>query len=87
MTFPFGGRNIISDMKTYDREQVIELLRKRKGSTPLARFAVEIGVKPLYLSQILAGYRNPGIRVLKYLGLGKEKTVKVSYFEMNGAKR
>lgn len=74
-------------MKTYDREQVIELLKKRKGSTPTARFAADIGVKPLYLTQILAGYRNPGLRVLKYLGLGKEKTVTVTYFEMNGAKR
>ena len=87
MLSPIRRSIIIADMKTYDREQVIELLRKRRGLTPVERFAAQIGVKPVYLSQILAGYRNPGKRVLKFLDLGKEKTVTVVYFELNGGKR
>lgn len=74
-------------MKLYSREQVIGLLRKRRGTTPIPRFAAEIGIKPEYLQQIIGGHRNPSTRVLKFLGLGKEKTVTVTYFELNGAKR
>ena len=49
---------------------------------PLKSFAREIGIKPMYLAQILGGHRNPGKCVLKFLRLGKHKTVTVTYFDL-----
>lgn len=69
-------------MRTYTQEQVIAKLRAKQGHMSATRFAEdELDVSQPYLSDVYAGNRTPGRKILKYLGLAKEKTVSVVYFE------
>lgn len=68
-------------MKTYTKEQVIAKLRAKQGRKRAGKFAEEIGVSAPYLSDVYAGNRAPGGKILDFMGLAKEKTVSVVYFE------
>ena len=54
------------------KEEAVSLLRKRvvqRGAQ--AALAKELGVSQAYISDVLAGHRNPGPTILKSLGLTK----------------
>ena len=56
-----------------NREQVVALLRKARGrDEELRSFASRVGVTPQYISDIWQGRRDPGKRILKFLGLAKD---------------
>jgi predicted transcriptional regulator len=65
------GRGVIryiADVLTI--ESVLEMLRRKAGSAGSQReLADKIGISPQYLSDILAGKRQPGAAVERYLGL------------------
>ena len=54
------------------RKDVIDLLlKKRDPEETSLRFAERIGISPQYLNDIWHGRRDPGPKVLKFLGLRK----------------
>ena len=59
---------MLGSMKNADPRAVLK--RRLDGKTQ-AELARELGIKPAYLSDILAFRREPGPRVLKALGLTK----------------
>lgn len=50
---------------------VVEALRFRLGERPVARLAEELGVTRQYLSDVLAGKREPGPKILAAVGVRK----------------
>ena len=66
-------------MQSLTDDDVLELIRKRKGEKSLRAFAEEIGITAPYLSDILKKNRSPGKTVLKFFGLEKKKVIAVSY--------
>lgn len=71
-------------MKIYTRDDVIRMLKNRQGSKRAKHFAEELKVSAPYLNDVYAGNRPPSPKILSFLGLGKEKTTVVTYFELNG---
>lgn len=65
--------------KTFTRDQVIELLKVRQGDRSATDLADEIGVSKAYISDLFMGRRNPGPKILKYLGLVAEVKTQVIY--------
>lgn len=55
----------------WQREEVLEQLRKRQGNRSLRSFAREIGCSAAYLSDVYRGKRSLGPKVLEELGLEK----------------
>lgn len=74
-------------MKTFTQEQVIEILKKKQGKRTAREFARELGFSANYIHYVLTGKQEPSSKLLALVGMRKEKTVTVTYFEMNGAKR
>jgi transcriptional regulator with XRE-family HTH domain len=66
-------------VKSYTREQVVTMLRKKIADTAgsQAVAAGNIGVSPQYLSDVLFGRRWPGVRVLEWLNLEERADVYV----------
>jgi hypothetical protein len=60
----------------------IELLNQKKGHRPLRELAAEIGISVPFLSYVLNRQRDPGPKVLKFLGI--ERTETVVYRKING---
>ena len=58
-----------------NREQVIELLRKRQGSMTLKDFAASLGLSVGYINDVYCGNRCPGPSILQALGVEKVTTV------------
>jgi transcriptional regulator with XRE-family HTH domain len=69
----------IGPMAVMTDDDVLELIRKRKGEKSLREFAKEIGITAPYLSDILKKNRSPGKTVLKFFGLEKKRIIQVSY--------
>jgi transcriptional regulator with XRE-family HTH domain len=65
--------------KTFNRDQVIGLLRERQGGRLASDLAREIGVTKSYISDLFADRRNPGPKILHYLGLVAEVKTEVIY--------
>lgn len=59
-------------MKSITLEQLINLLREKQGNRTQVELANELGITPQFLSDIYAGYRTPGEKVLEALGLEKQ---------------
>lgn len=74
-------------MKTYTREDVIRMLKTRQGTKQSNHFAKELEVSAPFLNDVYAGNRPPSPKILAFLGLGREKTTVVTYFELNGEGR
>lgn len=60
---------------SFQRDEVIQMLRERQGQGPASRLAQKIGVSEAYLSDIYAGKREPGPAILDFLGLTRKKQV------------
>jgi len=55
--------------KGYGREEVLRRLEERRGNRTQKALAEEMGVSPPYLSDVLAGRRDPGPAILSFVGL------------------
>jgi transcriptional regulator with XRE-family HTH domain len=53
----------------YDKSQVVLQLREKLEGCTQADLAKEIDCAPQYLNDVLGGRREPGPKILKYLGL------------------
>ena len=56
-------------MNVYRTGEVLKMLRARQGARNQKQLAAEIGVSQQFLSDVFAGKRGPGTRILIYLGL------------------
>ncbi len=53
----------------------VEMLAARRGDRTLKAFAAEVNCSEAYLCMVLNKKREPGPRVLKFLGLARVKSV------------
>jgi transcriptional regulator with XRE-family HTH domain len=53
----------------YDKGDVVLQLRDKLEGRTQADLAEEMSVTPQYLSDVLSGRRDPGPKILEYLGL------------------
>jgi hypothetical protein len=65
--------------KTITHQEVIELIRKGQAEKTLREYGAEIGISSSFLSDIYAGTRNPGPKILKYFGIAKTRRVIYEY--------
>lgn len=65
--------------KSYTLGDVVEILKARQGNGTLTALADEIGVTKAYISDIYKGRRNPGPRILAYLGIVAEVKTETKY--------
>jgi transcriptional regulator with XRE-family HTH domain len=63
-------------MKAVKPDQILNLLRKKKGDRTAKELAHELGVTQQYLSDVFAGRREPGPAIIAGLGLEKEVVYK-----------
>lgn len=56
-------------LKILDGDAVLSILRKKQAERTSADFASNLGISQAYLSEIYAGKKAPGIRVLEHIGL------------------
>ena len=70
-------------MRTYTQDQVAAMLRARQTGT-LKELAKESGISAPYLSKIMDLRMEPGPKVLRFLGLKRDRRVSVTYFAANG---
>jgi transcriptional regulator with XRE-family HTH domain len=68
--------------RTFNRDQVMDLLKARQGDRTASDLAQEIGVTKAFISDLFSGRRDPGPKILKYLGLVIEVKTKVIYREV-----
>jgi transcriptional regulator with XRE-family HTH domain len=62
----------MTQRKQYSYDELVALLREKKGEKSLSEFAEELKISYPMLTNILCGHRRAdGPRVLKYLGLRK----------------
>lgn len=66
-------------MEAIRHEQVIKLMRAKQGDRSLREFGVEVDCSAAYLSDIYAGKRQPGPKILKPLGLVRSKETTITY--------
>lgn len=57
----------------------IQMLRARRKGRTLKAFSEEIGCTEGYLSLLLNGHREPGAKIMEYLGLKKNEERHVTY--------
>lgn len=72
---------------TFTVAEVIGRLQKQQKSMSLRQFAKVIGISAPYLSDIYNGNRHPGPKILRMLGLSRERAVSVTYFENGKPKK
>lgn len=63
-------------MNVMDAKAVVGLLRKAQGTRSVGQLSREIGCSTAYVSDVYAGNRTPGPKILEYLGLEKAITYK-----------
>lgn len=61
------------------KEDVIEELRKNQGELSLRKYATSLGCSAAYLSDVYAGKRDPGKKLLDHLDLECQKVVTKTY--------
>ena len=59
----------MANSRLLTREKLIAKMRKRQGRRTQKAFAAELGISEPFLSDIYAGKRDPGVKVLSKLGL------------------
>lgn len=57
----------------------MKLLQAKQGDKTLREFASVVGVSAAYLSDLYRGNREPGKKIMKFLGLRKSRVVETSY--------
>jgi transcriptional regulator with XRE-family HTH domain len=57
----------------------VNLLKQRQGKRSLREFSKQVGVTAAYLSDLYRGNRDPGPRILEFLGLEREVKRAVAY--------
>lgn len=62
-----------------DHEDVVNLLRKRKGPDSWRSLAKKIGCSAVFLCDVVDGSRKPGPKILHFLGLKAKVTVEREY--------
>jgi transcriptional regulator with XRE-family HTH domain len=68
-------------MKIISEDEVLKSLRRKQGHLSLRQFAESMGISAAYLSDVYNKNRQPGKKLLKTLGLCKQSTRTVTYFE------
>ncbi len=63
-------------MNVMDATAVRNLLRKAQGDRSIGQLSRDIGCSTAYVSDLYAGNRTPGPKILDYLGLEKQITYK-----------
>ncbi len=63
-----------------EKHELIDFIRQKQGQSSLRAFATEVGCSAAYLSDIYAGKREPGPKVLEFLGVIKQTEIKTSYY-------
>lgn len=61
------------------KTDVLDLLKTKQGERSLREFAEEVKCSPAYLSEIYRGTRQPGNKIMRFLGLTRRKTVETAY--------
>lgn len=56
-------------LRPADRDDVVQLLRKKQAGRSMTELAEELGVCQSYISQVYSGTRNIGPKLLLALGL------------------
>lgn len=62
---------------------MIAILLRKKGDRGQVELAIDLGVSPQYLGDVLANRRDPGKAILSSLGIEKI----ITYQYMNGKKK
>lgn len=74
-------------MRTYTQDEIPGLLRSRMNEESPRRFGERFGLSSQFVYQVLNGKREPGPKLLKFLGLKREKAVTIAYFENGKPKK
>lgn len=78
--------NIGSAMRILTQDEVIGRLRKLQSENTATYLAHQIGITSAHMSEIMRKKCQPTKKVLRFLGLRREKSITYTYFELNGAK-
>jgi hypothetical protein len=62
-----------------EKDDVVKALRQAQASQTLRTFSRTIGCSTAYLSDIYNNKREPGPKILDYLGITKETEKKTTY--------
>jgi len=62
-----------------ERTEVITLLRRKQGDRSLREYAKHVGCSAAYLSDLYRGNRDPGKKIMLFLGLTKRRRVETTY--------
>jgi hypothetical protein len=71
-------------MKILTQDEVLDRLRKMQGGRSAAALAKEIGISAAHMSEIFRKTRHVPKWLLGPMGLCSERTITVTYFELNG---
>lgn len=66
-------------MPLMNRSQLVAELRRAQGKENLRDFCEDIGISPAYLCRLYNGKRDPGRKILAFMGYEKVVTVSVLY--------
>jgi transcriptional regulator with XRE-family HTH domain len=58
-------------VRKLSQEEVVGMLQKKQGDMTQKDLAAQIGVTQQYLCDVLLGRRDPGPRILQFLGIEK----------------
>lgn len=61
------------------RDDVISILQRKQGERSLREFAKELKCSAAYLSDLYRGNREPGPRIMRYLGLTRDRVTNTTY--------
>lgn len=61
--------NLRNASKVTSPPNVVDMLAKKRGARPWRELAAEIGCSAAYLSDVINGRREPGPKILDFLGL------------------
>jgi len=62
-----------------ETEDVMKMLRDKQGDMSLREFADVVGCSAAYLSDLYRGNREPGNKIMRFLGLRKRRIVESTY--------
>ena len=66
-------------MAAMNTEDVIEMLKKKQGGRSLRDFARVVNCSHGYLYDLYKGSRDPGNKIMKFLGLKKKRVTETTY--------
>lgn len=58
-----------------NKDDVIDMLKKKQGEMTQKEFAAEIDCSLSYLIDLYAGRRDPGPKILDFLGIERQRVV------------